>query len=77
MREQPGFIQPKRAIETSAVLATARAQVHELAQRASEAVQVSAQALLALQNPAGYWHGILTSDTTLESDYALALPAER
>jgi squalene-hopene/tetraprenyl-beta-curcumene cyclase len=31
----------------------------------------AAERLLSLQSPQGYWHGELTADTTLESDYIL------
>ncbi|MBI4877334.1 MAG: squalene--hopene cyclase [Acidobacteria bacterium] len=73
MKDEIGFVQPARAAEPGAVLASARAEVERLAQRAGEAVRVSARALRRLQDPAGYWCGHLTSDTTLESDYILLL----
>ena len=38
---------------------------------AAEAARRSAEALLAMRTPAGYWWADLTADTTLESDYIL------
>ncbi|MDX2152397.1 MAG: squalene--hopene cyclase [Bryobacteraceae bacterium] len=38
---------------------------------AARAMRRSADHLLAIQNPSGYWWGELTADTTLESDYIL------
>jgi len=45
--------------------------VDSLAGEAAQAVTAAAQHLLALQHPQGWWHGELTADTTLESDYVL------
>lgn len=44
-----------------------------LQERLTEAVRRSAQHLLSLQAPEGYWVGELQADTTLESDYILYL----
>jgi squalene-hopene/tetraprenyl-beta-curcumene cyclase len=44
-----------------------------LEDRVRETVRRSAQHLLALQAPEGYWVGELEADTTLESDYILYL----
>ena len=43
----------------------------ERAARIDLALNRGAQALESLQNPAGWWWGDLTADTTLESDYVL------
>jgi squalene-hopene/tetraprenyl-beta-curcumene cyclase len=42
-----------------------------LAEKAGAAVELAAEAVLALQKPDGYWCGDLLGDTTLESDYVL------
>ncbi len=44
-----------------------------LQERLTEAVRRSAQHLLSLQAPEGYWLGELEADTTLESDYIFYL----
>jgi len=44
-----------------------------LQERVSDAVRRSAQHLLSLQAPEGYWVGELQADTTLESDYIFYL----
>lgn len=43
----------------------------KLAQQATDSARSAAAALTALQDPAGFWRGDLTADTTLESDFIL------
>jgi len=57
----------RRAVHIPAVAESAA----ERAARIDKALTASAQALEALQDPAGWWCGELTADTTLESDYIL------
>ncbi len=42
-----------------------------LSARIDSSIKLSAEALLRLQYPEGYWNGELTADSTLESDYIL------
>jgi AcrR family transcriptional regulator len=67
-RERPVFSEPVPPIS---IQSFARAELRDLAKRAGEAARSSAEALLRLQDPAGFWRGDLTADTTLESDFVL------
>ncbi len=49
-----------------------QAEAHrKLEARISSSIKQSAEALLRVQEPEGYWNGELTADSTLESDYIL------
>jgi len=61
--------EPQSVIETK--VAEPSAEFRDLAKRAGDAAQSSAVALTRLQDPAGFWRGDLTADTTLESDFVL------
>jgi squalene-hopene/tetraprenyl-beta-curcumene cyclase len=54
-------------------LAVASSKAPSLEDRVREVVRRSAQHLLSLQAPEGYWVGELQADTTLESDYIFYL----
>jgi squalene-hopene/tetraprenyl-beta-curcumene cyclase len=47
------------------------AGLRDLEIRSHAVAATAARSLLALQDPAGFWRGDLTADTTLESDYVL------
>jgi squalene-hopene/tetraprenyl-beta-curcumene cyclase len=66
-RTQPQ--KPPALPETKA--AAPSAEFRDLAKRAGDAARSSAAALTGLQDPAGFWRGDLTADTTLESDFVL------
>ncbi len=57
----------RRRMNPAAAVASRRA----LAQAAERAAHLSAETLIAIQKPQGYWCGELLADTTLESDYIL------
>ncbi|HWB97578.1 MAG TPA: prenyltransferase/squalene oxidase repeat-containing protein, partial [Bryobacteraceae bacterium] len=73
MREEIELIRPARASQAAESLALAQAELHQLGRAAKESAEVAADALVRLQDPAGFWRGDLTADTTLESDYILLL----
>jgi squalene-hopene/tetraprenyl-beta-curcumene cyclase len=68
MQEQSGFFEPAPQARPAVF---ERVDLRKLAERASRAAKLSAEALLRLQDPAGFWRGDLTADTTLEADYVL------
>ncbi|GEM_PF-159488 len=55
--------------DVAAILASSQEDFGELAPQAQQAAQAAAHTLLRWQHRAGYWHGHLTADTTLESDF--------
>jgi squalene-hopene/tetraprenyl-beta-curcumene cyclase len=67
-REGPDVFEPAQPLPFQS---SKRAELRDLAKRTGEAARSSAEALLRLQEPAGFWRGDLTADTTLESDYVL------
>jgi squalene-hopene/tetraprenyl-beta-curcumene cyclase len=71
VREQPAFFEPAPPPQPAILQATARAELRTLANRATESARSSAAALTRVQDPAGFWRGDLTADTTLESDFVL------
>ena len=73
MRESSTFIVPAPPGDSLAKLASVPASVQELAERSHHATQLSAHSLSGKQDPRGFWHGELTADTTLESDYVQLL----
>ncbi|GJL53311.1 MAG: squalene-hopene cyclase [Nitrospirales bacterium] len=73
MREVSSIIEPAQPADIVEALSAVSASVEELKQRTIESTQMSAQTLLGKQNTEGFWHGDLTADTTLESDYVLLL----
>ena len=66
MPEPIAFVQP-----AAAPMILPAADAHQQQLRTKNARDAAAQSLLALQDPAGFWRGNLTADTTLESDYVL------
>jgi len=65
------WFEPAAAQLFSRAIQTSRTEARALAQQLHKGINSSAEALLTLQNPEGYWCGELTADTTLESDYVL------
>ncbi len=63
--------EPSGARVAGRALMTAREEAWALRQGIGDAVAASAEYLLSLQHPSGYWCAELTADTTLESDYIL------
>ncbi|HSF07854.1 MAG TPA: squalene--hopene cyclase [Nitrospirales bacterium] len=73
MRDTSATTIPTQPNDAFAELASFKSHVEELERQAYQPTQTSARALLAKQNPQGFWQGDLTADTTLESDYVLLL----
>jgi squalene-hopene/tetraprenyl-beta-curcumene cyclase len=68
---ESAFFEPGSRVSTRKALGENIASRRALAQACALAAGRSAQALLDLQKPEGYWCGELLADTTLESDYIL------
>src|SRR5512136_847647 len=71
MRDLPGWIAPAPQAGWPAIPAAAQRSLRALQGPTEAAARKAAQALLLRQDPTGYWHGKLTADATLESDYIL------
>jgi squalene-hopene/tetraprenyl-beta-curcumene cyclase len=71
MREEFEYVIPAQPGDPHRAQAAARAEATSLAERSETAADLAARALLAIQNPEGYWCGDLTADTTLCSDFIL------
>ena len=66
-----GYFEPDRRGGLQDAILTAADERRALIAACGEATRRSADALIALQEPEGYWVGDLLADTTLESDYVL------
>ena len=70
MIEIPGPYRPFPEAARVAIEPT-REDASQLQARIGASAETSARALIARQEPAGYWCGLLTADVTLETDYIL------
>ncbi|MGH7333807.1 MAG: squalene--hopene cyclase, partial [Candidatus Rokuibacteriota bacterium] len=68
---ESSWIEPLRGRGGSRQSEASKRSQHALAEAAGLAALRSAEVLLALQKPDGFWCGELLADTTLESDYIL------
>ncbi|MEO8026777.1 MAG: squalene--hopene cyclase [Bryobacteraceae bacterium] len=66
-----GWVTPGERRKTKDLIAAATQETANRQQQHVRAAQASADALLGLQSPEGFWCGELTADSTLESDYIL------
>jgi squalene-hopene/tetraprenyl-beta-curcumene cyclase len=65
------FIEPDSRRSMRSVFNASRQQAQQRGERIDRATGQAVKALLSVQQPAGYWCGELTADSTLESDYIL------
>lgn len=73
MREESLQIAPGPPISAEVAFEAATVELRQTARQLRTAIDVQADALLAVQKPDGFWQGELKADTTLESDYILLL----
>ncbi|HML17784.1 MAG TPA: squalene--hopene cyclase [Bryobacteraceae bacterium] len=66
-----GYFESDRRGSLQDAVLTAAEERRVLTRKCGEAAMRSAEALIAVQKPEGYWVGDLLADTTLESDYVL------
>ncbi len=66
-----GWVNPSERRKTKDLLAAASQATADRHRQHAIAARASADGLLKLQSPEGYWCGELTADSTLESDYIL------
>jgi squalene-hopene/tetraprenyl-beta-curcumene cyclase len=71
MREETVFVHPAMPPAPVQAALSVQPELRQLTRKARDAARAAAEALAELQDPAGYWRGDLTADTTLESDYVL------